>query len=113
MWWSLAKIALSGVIIAVVSGISQRLPRVGAVVLSLPVVSLLAFAFSWRDYHDLPAVSRLARETLVLVPLGLPFFIPLAFADRLNLEFWPAFISGLILASATISLWLWLAPRQI
>ena len=40
---------------------------------------------------------RLARETLVLVPLGLPFFIPLAFASRLGLGFWPALGAGIVL----------------
>jgi len=50
-------------------------------------------------------------ETLVLVPLGLPFFLPLAFADRLGLNFWPAFGIGMLLASCTVGTWLWLGPK--
>lgn len=113
MWWTFAKVGLSAVIIAIVSGISERFPRAGALILSLPIVSVLAFAFYWNDHHDLSGVSRLARETLILVPLGLPFFVPLAFSDRLGLDFWPAFLVGVLLASATIALWLWLAPTQL
>ena len=48
----------------------------------------------------------------MLVPLGLPFFVPLAFAERFGLGFWPAFLTGLALATVTIGLWLWLAPSS-
>ena len=54
-----------------------------------------ALVMSWQEHRDLPAISRLARETLVLVPLGLPFFVPLAFAQRFGLDFRPAFVIGL------------------
>ena len=56
----------------------------------------------------MPAISRLARETPV--PLGLPFFVPLAYADRLGLSFRPAFAAGLVLASAVIGLWFRFGP---
>jgi hypothetical protein len=49
----------------------------------IALVSILAFAPSWSKDHDLRSISRMAKETLILVPLGLPFFLPLAFADRL------------------------------
>jgi len=58
----------------------------------------------------LKAISQLSRETLILVPLGLPFFMPLAFAQRLGLGFWAAFVAGIVLASLTIGVWLILAP---
>ena len=51
--------------------------------------------------------------TLVLVPLGLPFFVPLAFAEKLGLGFWSAFFSGLALAFVTVGLWLWLGPERL
>lgn len=110
MWWTIFKTVIAAVIIVAVSEVSHRLPRLGALLLTLPIVSLIAFVMSWQQHRDLPAMSRLARETLVLVPLGLPFFVPLAFAERFGLDFWPAFITGLALAAATIGLWLWLAP---
>lgn len=61
--------------------------------------------------HNLYNRSVLARETLILVPLGLPFFVPLAFAERLGLGFWGAMTAGLIAASLTIGLWLAIGPR--
>jgi hypothetical protein len=111
--WTVVKAIIAATIIVAVSAISQRFPRLGALLLTLPIVSILAFVMSWQDQHDLPAISRLARETLVLVPLGLPFFVPLAFADKLGLGFWTAFGSGLILASTMIGLWFAFGPKSI
>jgi hypothetical protein len=71
---------------------------------------ILAFVMSWNQHHDLRAISRLARETLVLVPLGLPFFLPLAFAEPLGLGLWPAFVSGFVLASITVAAYFSLVP---
>ena len=60
---------------------------------------------------DLTKLTQLSRETLILVPLGLPFFIPLAFAEQWGLGFWSALTLGLLLASVTIGLWMWLGPN--
>ena len=103
MGWTNSKTAITVAILVTVSDVSHRL---GAFLLTLPIISLIALLMSWQQHRNLPAISRLARETLVLVPLGLPFFLPLAFAERFRLEFWPAFLIGLALATATIGLWL-------
>jgi hypothetical protein len=105
--------AIAGVIVILVSFLSNRHPRLGAFLLTLPIVSIIAFLAIWQQGHDLKIVSRLARETLILVPLGLPFFVPLAFADKLGLSYWPALGFGLVLASVTVGLWLWLGPTSL
>jgi hypothetical protein len=111
--WNIVRVLLVATIVVVVAELSKRNPRAGALLLSLPIVSILAILVGWFQHHDLPAISRLARETLVLVPLGLPFFIPLAFAQRLGLGFWSALVAGLVLASVTIVSWLLFAPANL
>ena len=106
----LVRTVIAALIIGVVSEIAHRTPRLGAVLLTLPVVSIIAILMTWFKDHDLKNLSQLSRETLILVPLGLPFFIPLAFADRLGLNFWSALGAGLVLASLTIGTWLMLGP---
>lgn len=101
---------VAGLEIAGVTELSNRFPRLEALLLTLPLISIVAFVFVWQKEQDLTTISRLARETLVLVPRGLPFFIPLAFAERLGLSFWPAFALGTLLAAMTIGLWFLLAP---
>ena len=111
--WNIIRVLLVATIVVAVAAMSKRFPRAGALLLSLPIVSILAILVGWFQYQDLPAISRLARETLVLVPLGLPFFIPLAFAQRLGLGFWEALVAGLVLASVTIVSWLLFAPANL
>ncbi len=112
MWWTIVKTTISAALIVTVAELSQRYPRLGALLLTLPIVSIIAFVMSWQQHHDLPAASRLARETLILVPLGLPFFVPLAFADRMGLNFWSAMAMGGVAASLTIGSWLVFGPRS-
>jgi hypothetical protein len=106
------KALISASIIVVVSQVSNRYPRLGALLLTLPLVSILAFVMSWNENHNLASISRLSRETLILVPLGLPFFVPLAFAERLGLGFWSASGLGLLLASVTIGAWFVFGPNS-
>lgn len=110
---TLLRAVIAAVIIVLVTHVSQRLPRVGALLLTLPIVSILAFIVSWSEHRDLAAISRLARETLVLVPLGLPFFIPLAFAEKLGLTFWPAVGAGFGAAAFMIGLWFRFGPSRL
>jgi hypothetical protein len=104
---------VAGLVVASVSEIADRFPRLGALLLTLPMVSVVAFIAVWNKGQELHAVARLARETLVLVPLGLPLFIPMAFSERLGLGFWSALGAGLVLASVTIGLWFWLGPQSM
>jgi hypothetical protein len=109
----LIRAVVAGLVVALVAEISNRSPRLGAFLLTLPIVSILAFVMAWQRNHDLMSISKLARETLILVPLGLPFFIPLALCARMGLGFWAAISLGVFAASATIGCWLAFAPKAM
>lgn len=112
MWMNVVRGLVAAVVVVGVSEVGKRSPRLGALLLTLPIVSAVAFVTAWTRHRNLPAIATLSRETLILVPLGLPFFVPLAFAERLGLGFWAAFAVGVVLASATIGLWFWLGPEM-
>ncbi len=99
------KLCISAGVIVLVSELAARYPRLGALLLTLPLVSILAFIMTWNKTGEMGTMTRLARETLVLVPLGLPFFVPFALANRTGLSFWATFGVGLLLASCTIGIW--------
>lgn len=105
MFWMIVKALISAAVIVAVAEISGRMPRLGALLLTLPIVSILAFIMAWNKDHEMSTITQLARETLVLVPLGLPFFVPFAFANRTGMTFWPSFAIGLLLASLSIGAW--------
>jgi len=111
MIWTLVKALISAAVILAVAEVSGRFPRLGALLLTLPLVSILAFIMLWNKEGEMTTISQLARETLVLVPLGLPFFIPFALSNRTGLSFWPTFAIGLMLASISIGLWFRFGPN--
>lgn len=106
--WNILRVAIAAATIVAVSELSKRYPRYGALLLSLPLISILAFTFSWFQYRDLPALAKLARDTVVLVLLGLPFFAPFALSGQLGIGFWGAMGSGILLAAVSIGAWLFL-----
>ncbi|HUG67140.1 MAG TPA: hypothetical protein VMM76_05290 [Pirellulaceae bacterium] len=112
MVWTLIKAVISAAVIVAVAELSGRFPRLGALLLTLPLVSILAFIMLWTKEGEMTTITQLARETLVLVPLGLPFFIPFALSDRTGLTFWPSFAMGVLLASITIGLWFRFGPSS-
>ncbi len=61
---TILRAIVSAVILVAVAEASKRQPRLGAILLTLPIVSILAFMLSWWQYHDLVAVSRLAPKRL-------------------------------------------------
>lgn len=105
------KIMISGLIIASVVQFGPKSPRIGALILSLPLVSISALLFIWFQNKNLSLITKLSLETMILVPLGLAFFVPLAFAEKIGLGFWPAFILGIVFSSIITGLWLWSSAR--
>ena len=84
------KAALSGIIIAVASEVARRLPALGALILSLPLVSILAFIWLWQDSGDAERVAALAGSTFWYVLPTLPMFLLLPLLLRHGTAFWPA-----------------------
>ncbi|WP_145171074.1 DUF3147 family protein [Rubripirellula lacrimiformis] len=110
MVWMIVKALISAAVIVAVAEIAGRMPRLGALLLTLPIISILAFIMTWNKEHDMNSIAALARSTLVLVPLGLPFFAPFALSAKTGLSFWPSFAIGVLLASVTIGAWFRFGP---
>jgi hypothetical protein len=57
MLYLAAKAALSGFIIAVVSEVARRSPTLGALIVSLPLVSILGILWLWHDTSDAERIA--------------------------------------------------------
>lgn len=101
---------IAGFIVVAVSEVARRYPRVADVILAVPLVVFAVYALMYLRTPDLAPIARMARQMLILVPLSLTFFVPVAFAERLHLTFWPAFALGLVLVAASVSTYLWFTP---
>jgi len=60
MLYFILNCALSGISVAVVSEVAKRSPAFGALIVSLPLVSLLGMIWLWRDTGDGPRRYRRA-----------------------------------------------------
>jgi hypothetical protein len=98
---------VAGFVVVAVSEVARRYPRVADVILAVPLVVFAVYVLMYLRTPDLAPITRMARQMLILVPLSLTFFLPVAFAERLHLTFWPAFATGLALVAASVSTFLW------
>lgn len=106
----LIKTLISAVLIAGASELARRSTLAGAVLISLPLTSLLAILWLWRDTHDAARVAAFASETLWLVLPSLLFFVVLPLMLRAGYGFWISF--GAAVAVTVIGYAAMLAARQ-
>ena len=105
------KALVSGAIIAAVSEIAKRSPGFGALVASLPLVSVLGMIWLWRDTHDSARMSAHAGATFWFVLPSLPMFLLMpALLDR-GVPFWLSLVIGCLLTIALYLAMTWLGPR--
>jgi hypothetical protein len=90
MTYLLVKALLSGLIVAAASEIARRWPGLGAMIVSLPLVSLLAFIWLWRDSGDPERVAQLSQSTFWFFLPSMPMFLALPAMLRAGLGFWLA-----------------------
>ena len=88
MLYFVIKCALSGIIIGVVSEVAKRSPALGALIVSLPLVSLLAILWLWRDTGDTERIASHAQSTFWYVLPSLPMFLVLPMMLRAGVGFW-------------------------
>jgi hypothetical protein len=84
----LIKIVISALLIAAVSEVARRSSLLGAVLASLPVTSLLAFIWLYRDTGDVGKVAALSADIFWLVLPSLVLFVLLPVLLRHGWNFW-------------------------
>ena len=96
----IAKAVLAGVLITGISEIGRRLPSLGALVGSLPLVSVLGMVFLWRARPDAGNMAAFSEATFWYVLPSLPMFLLIAALLRHGLPFWVALVAGCVLTAA-------------
>jgi hypothetical protein len=97
----LIKVLISALLIATIAEISKRNPSFGALIASLPLVSILAVIWLWRDTQDPALVASHLQSTFWLVLPSLPMFLIVPFLLRAGNGFWLSLTAG-ILATALL-----------
>src|SRR5258708_38694009 len=105
------KAALSGVIVAAVSEIARRHPGWGGLLASLPLTSLLAIVWLWRETRDPQHIEALAGSTFWFVLPSLPLFIALRALLRSGLGIGTALALSVCGTLMLYALFFWGAPK--
>ena len=111
MIYLVLKAALSGCIIAAVSDIAKRYPGFGALVASLPLVSILGMIWLWRDTADPVRMANHSAATFWFVLPSLPMFLVIPALLRRDVPFWAALGVGCGLTIVLYGAMTWAAPR--
>lgn len=105
------KAVLSGILIAAISEIAKRNPAAGALVASLPLVSILGMMWLWRETADPVRMAAHAEATFWYVLPSLPMFLLIPALLRAGLPFWGALVSGCAMTVALYLLMVWVGAR--
>ena len=106
----LLKALLSGAIIAAATELARRSSLLAAVLISLPLTSILAAIWLYRDTRDTGEVADLAWSILWVVVPSLVFFVVLPLALR-TVAFWPALLLACGATAVSYGVWIWAARR--
>lgn len=99
MWGQLAvKALVSGVLIAAASEIARRSPGWGGLIASLPLTTLIALVWLWRDTRDPARAADFVAGTALYVIAALPSFGLMALLLRRGGSFGLALAAGCLLA---------------
>lgn len=99
----IVRAAVSGIIVAMVAMVARRNPAAGALVASLPLVSVLGMIWLWHDTRDPVRLADHAQATLWYVVPSLPMFLVIPTLLRHGVGFWPALGGG---CAVTVALYL-------
>jgi hypothetical protein len=91
------RVLISAVLIAAAATLARRGAMMGAIIGSLPLVSILAVIWLWLDTGDPVRIADYIDATFWLVLASLPMFLIVPTMLRHGVGFWPSLGAGLAL----------------
>ncbi len=83
----LIKLILSSLIIVGVTEVGKRSGKLGGLLLSLPLTSILALTWSWFETRDVEKTAQMTTETLWFIVPSLVLFLALPLLIRRGVGF--------------------------
>ncbi|MCH9646509.1 MAG: DUF3147 family protein [Proteobacteria bacterium] len=100
MIYYLSKVVISALLIVAISEISKRSSLLGALLASIPLVSVMAILWIYIDTKDIEKISQLSTSIFWLVLPSLALFIALPVLLKQGVDFYLSlFISVAITAA--------------
>lgn len=111
MIYFVLKCAISGVLVGAASSLARRYPGFGALIASLPLVSVLGMMWLWREKPDAPNMAAHSQATFWYVLPSLPMFLLIPALLKRGANFWLALSAGCLLTILLYLLMTWAAPK--
>src|SRR5207245_11668600 len=99
--------SVSGILVAVISEVARRYHGWGGLLASLPLTSLLAYVWLYRDTSSSEQVAALAGSTFWFVLPSLPLFLVLPALLRSGMTFYVALALSIAGTLALYALFFW------
>lgn len=96
MAYLIIKAVISALIIVAVSEVAKRNPGTGALIASLPLISVLGMIWLWRDTQDAVRMATHAEATFWYVLPSLPMFLIIPALLKRGFGFWPTLVAGCV-----------------
>lgn len=109
MWYYVVKIVISALLITVISEVAKRNTLFGAILASVPLVSVIAIIWLYHDTGDTVRISALVTSIFWLVIPSLALFISLSSLLRQGV----AFYLSIIISIAITALCYWLMLQAL
>ena len=90
------RAVLSGLILALIAMVARRSPATGALIASLPLLSLLGMIWLWRYTGDAARLADHAEATFYYVLPSLSMFLLIPWMLRHGGNFWIAITAGCV-----------------
>ncbi len=107
MVYFLIKVLISALIIAGVSELGKRSSGVAAILASLPLTSILAILWLYRDTQDITKIVDLSNGIFWAILPSLLFFIVLPLLLKMKWGFGWAMVSSSVMMVAAYLVYIW------
>jgi hypothetical protein len=106
------KAIISGVLVALISEISRRYTIVGAILASMPITSILALMWLYRDTQSTGKVAEFSTGVLLIVFPSFIFFILLSLLlTKTNFGFYVSLALSCFGMAVTYSIYVWVLRK--
>ena len=105
------KTLISATIIVIVSEIAKKYTWTAAIILSLPLTSLLAFIWLYWDTKDVQKVIELSYSTIVMTLPSFVFFIILPLLLKFKQNFIFSILVSIICTSIAYAIFMFLIKK--
>ena len=96
MLLSAVKVLTSVIIILAATELSKKSTIVAAVVLALPIVSIISLTWIWLETKDINKITNLSLQIFWFVLPSLPMFLILPFLLSKDVGFFLSLVSGMV-----------------